>query len=182
MRTLCLLSLAREKVGRRGPSTGKGRFLVTLRSGQGARTLSLRLGQNTDLRSKSWFFALAPLQAPFAVRFSALLRCHAAAAARRGSNSSDCGKTHPGPLAPPWAFPSAPELARCSARLRASSLSRCEAARALGRFRCDSAWSPGRSAVLRSASLRSGVSPLLRTPPRFSFPARPARRRTPRPC
>ena len=37
----------------------------------------------------------------------------------------------------------------------APTLSRCEAARARGRFRCDSAWSPGRSAALRSASLRS---------------------------
>ena len=37
----------------------------------------------------------------------------------------------------------------------APTLSRCEAARALGRFRCDSAWSPGRSAALRSVSLRS---------------------------
>ncbi len=71
-----------------------------------------------------WALGFCPRSAPsaLAVRFSALLRCHAAAAARRGSNSSDCGKTHPGPTAPPWAFPSAPELARCSARLRASLL------------------------------------------------------------
>ena len=57
--SLWVLSLMGEKVSRRRP-----RLLVTLRSGQGARALSLRLGQNTDLLRKSWFFALAPLQAP----------------------------------------------------------------------------------------------------------------------
>ena len=46
----------------------------------------------------------------------------------------------------------------------APTLSRCEAARALGRFRSDSAWSPARCAGPRSASLRSKLPhcPLLR--------------------
>ncbi len=61
-----------------GPLRGPG-FLSSLRSRlpcaaivalpyhapkrSGAQSLSLRLGQNTDLLCKSWFFALAPLQA-----------------------------------------------------------------------------------------------------------------------
>ncbi len=47
---------------------------------------------------------------------------------------------------------------------RASFLSRCEPARALGRFPSVSAWSAGRTAPLRSASLRSKPPrcPLLR--------------------
>ena len=39
------------------------------------------------------------------------------ACSRRGSKPSDCAETHPGSPAPPWAFRSAPALARCSRRL-----------------------------------------------------------------
>ena len=40
------------------------RFLVTLRSGQGAQSLSLRLRQNPVPLCGPWAFAFAPLQAP----------------------------------------------------------------------------------------------------------------------
>ena len=46
------------------PAPGRSALLaVTLRVGRMAGTLSLRLGQNTDLLCRSWFFALAALQA-----------------------------------------------------------------------------------------------------------------------
>ena len=63
------------------------------------------------------------------------------------------------------ALPLTPLHPRCSRRLRASYLSRCEAAGALGRFPSVSAQSPGRCAPLRPASLRSKLPrrPLLRT-------------------
>ena len=81
---------------------------------------------------------------------------------------------------PPWFLFLTPVHPRCSARLRAS---RCHAAARArpGRFRCDSGWSPGRLAALRSPSLRSKL-PCAR-PPRFSltgaFPAPPSAPRIP---
>ena len=81
---------------------------------------------------------------------------------------------------PPWFLFLTPVHPRCSARLRASYCHAAARARP-GRFRCDSGWSPGRLAALRSPSLRSKL-PCAR-PPRFSltgaFPAPPSAPRIP---
>ena len=123
-------------------------------------------------------------------------RCHAAAAARRaavptpfvpaghfpltGGIGPAVRNTTTRAFGPPWFLFLTPVHPRCSARLRASYCHAAARARP-GRFRCDSGWSPGRLAALRSPSLRSKL-PCAR-PPRFSltgaFPAPPSAPRIP---
>ena len=79
------------------------------------------------------------------------------------------------PCARPCSAPSSPARGLRASRCHAAARARP------GRFRCDSGWSPGRLAALRSPSLRSKL-PCAR-PPRFSltgaFPAPPSAPRIP---
>ena len=98
--------------------SGRASF-VTLRSGQDARSLSLRLRQNPVPLRGPWAFAFAPLQAP-SLPASPRFSCHAAKPPRRDISPPAARKPIQGPAPPPWAFLSAPALCPCSRLLRAS--------------------------------------------------------------
>ncbi len=139
---------------------------VTLRSGQDARSLSLRLRQNPIPLRGPWAFAFAPLQAP-SLPASPRFFCHAAKPPRRDISPPAARKPIRGPAAPSLGFPLRSGLMPL---LPASPRFFCHAAKPPRRgISPPAARKPIRGPAAPSLGfpLRSGLMPLLPASPRF---------------